>query len=143
MKETGKPQFTRVAAYGLIHDDDAMLLCRLSPEVPRFGGQWTLPGGGIEFGEHPVDAVIREVAEETGLTVEPGELVTVDSIAGEVPHTYFHSLRIIYRATVLGGEMRNEVDGTTDLCQWHPRGSIEKLPLVDLVRLALPHVFEN
>jgi len=70
-----RQQFTRVAAYGLIVEDFRMILCRLSNV-----GEWTLPGGRIDFGENPQNAVVREVFEETGLHVQVGELVAVDSI---------------------------------------------------------------
>jgi len=63
------PERLRVSAYGLIVQENRMLLCRISPQVPAAAGMWTLPGGGIDFGEHPQDAVVREVREETGLDV--------------------------------------------------------------------------
>ena len=64
-----RPRRSRVSAYGLILDGDRILLCRLSKELPRWEGSWTLPGGGLEFGESPEAAMIREVEEETGLQV--------------------------------------------------------------------------
>ena len=110
-------QRTRVAAYGLIVRGDEILLCRLSAVVPTHQGKWTLPGGGIEFGESPEAAMVREVEEETGLVVEPGRLATVDSIViVDDDGIHHHSLRVIYFATVTGGELKSELDGTTDLC---------------------------
>ena len=52
----------RVAAYGVITQGDRILLAHWN-ESGRSG--WTLPGGGIDPGEDPVDAVVREIAEET------------------------------------------------------------------------------
>ncbi|MDP9336579.1 MAG: NUDIX domain-containing protein, partial [Actinomycetota bacterium] len=49
----------RVAAYNLCVDsDDRLLLVRLS-ERTEAPGSWTLPGGGVEFGEHPEAAALR------------------------------------------------------------------------------------
>jgi 8-oxo-dGTP pyrophosphatase MutT (NUDIX family) len=101
---------------------------------------WTLPGGGIEFGEHPEAAMVREVEEETGLIVSAVGLAGIDSFSAEVPGRAFHGIRIIYRTNVVGGVLRNEGDGTTDLCQWHRINTLGKLDIVDLVEVALPMV---
>jgi len=64
----------RVAAYAVILRDNCVLLSRLAPYLAPTE-RWTLPGGGIDFGEHPRDAVVREVYEETGLHVRVGALL--------------------------------------------------------------------
>jgi 8-oxo-dGTP pyrophosphatase MutT (NUDIX family) len=64
---------TRVAAYALCVDGEAILLSRIAKGATAGSdGMWTLPGGGIEFGEDPRDGAIRELEEETGLRDEIG-----------------------------------------------------------------------
>ncbi len=101
---------------------------------------WTLPGGGIEFGEHPEAAMVREVEEETGLIVAAVSLAGIDSITDETPGRAFHGIRIIYYTKLIGGVLRNESDGTTDLCQWHPLHTLPELSVVDLVEAVLPMI---
>ena len=134
---SSKTRITRVAAYGIISNKDDILLCRLSAKLPHLDGMWTLPGGGLEFREHPIDAMVREVREETGLIVAPGDLAGVDSNSVDTPDADFHGIRILYHAEVVGGELKNEQNGTTDLCQWCPRSSLSALPMVELVNIGL------
>jgi 8-oxo-dGTP diphosphatase len=130
-------QITRVAAYGLVVEAERILLCRISQQLPQDRGLWTLPGGGIEFGEDPADAMVREVQEETGLIVCPTRLAGLDSIVIEGPESTFHGIRLLYFTTILGGELSYEVDGTTDQCGWHRLEEARSLPIVDLVEAGL------
>jgi 8-oxo-dGTP diphosphatase len=138
-------QRQRVAAYGICTDDDRILLCRLSDrtEAP---GSWTLPGGGIAFGEHPADAVVREIEEETGLVGEVQGLVAIDSFVVErrrddafIEH---HGLRIVYEVTITGGSLRNERDESTDRADWFTRRQASALPLVGIAPLVIDLAFE-
>ena len=133
-----KPQRTRIAAYALIRDDiDRVLLCRLSKQVPQWVGFWTLPGGGIEFGEHPEAAMVREVREETGFIVESTGLAGVDSLRRTVDDHEFHSIRILYHARIVGGALTHEAAGSTDRCEWHALPIDSSVPLVDLAKLGV------
>jgi 8-oxo-dGTP diphosphatase len=135
----------RVAAYALVVRDDAVLLTRNSPRGPH-PGLWNLPGGGIEHGEAPADAVVREVAEETGLACTVGDIVIVDNttLRGTAPSgrdEKLHSVGIVYDATVPpDAEPRVvEVDGTTDLAAWVRLADVESgaTPVYDTVHAAL------
>jgi ADP-ribose pyrophosphatase YjhB (NUDIX family) len=120
-------QRTRIAAYGLIVRNDEILLCRLSDKVPNAAGKWTLPGGGVEFGEHPEEAMMRELLEETGLVVRPEGLAGIDSRVirnGDIAH---HNIRVLYFASVITGALRHEIDGSTDECKWWPRTELPTL----------------
>ena len=95
--------------------------------------------GGIDFGEHPQDAAVREVFEETGLRVRVTELVEIDSVV----FGSSQGLRVIYRAEVVGGEMCCEVEGSTDECGWFTPEQALELPLVSLARLGIERAFGN
>jgi 8-oxo-dGTP diphosphatase len=127
-------KITRVSAYGIINDGERrILLCRLSPIVEHLAGKWTLPGGGIDFGEDPVDAVVREVKEETGLRVSfVGNLLDVDSVVTKFSDKEVHAVRIIYEAAVIDGEIVVEKHGSTDAVAWFSYEEAMKLPLVSL-----------
>jgi 8-oxo-dGTP diphosphatase len=126
---------TRLAAYGVIRRDGRLLLARVAPGYPA-AGIWTLPGGGLEFGETPWDAAVREVEEETGLvariTSEP--IVYSDTgrwprPTGEVP---FHTIRFVYQMEVVGGEERPEIGNSTDAVGWFTDAELADLWLADL-----------
>ena len=91
-----------------LRDDGALLLVRRA-KAPALG-RWSLPGGRVDWGETLLDALRREVAEETGLEVVPGEL------AGLVERIHldegFHYVILDYHVTVSGGTLRPGSDVT-------------------------------
>ena len=126
-----------------------ILLARIAPSISD-QEQWTLPGGGIDFGEHPDDAVVREVEEETGLTCELGRPIWIGSAhrvfaagdRGDPEATEMHSVRIVYDAWVAADAPAPqvvEVDGSTVDARWHPLTDVESglVPTVQMVRQAL------
>ena len=128
-------QRTRVGAYVVIVRDGAVLLVRFTR-----GGRWTLPGGGLDHGEDPRDAAVREVAEETGLDVRLGALLDVDSTCWDEVDgrpADVHALRIRYTGEIIGGVLRGEVGGSSDHAAWIPLARIPELDRSCMIDIAL------
>jgi len=146
----GPPPRQRIAAYAvLVRGDGAageVLLTRMSRRT-RIEGWWTLPGGGIEHGEDPRDALRREVYEETGLRVEATGVLDVHSSHFTGPRSDgvvedYHGVHLIFWA-----EVRPESEGvqpyvveedsSTDVAAWVRRSDALDLELLSAARHAL------
>lgn len=131
---------TRVAAYGVIRDENRILLAHWN-EHGRSG--WTLPGGGSEGAEDPIETAVREIEEETGYVAEIDELLGIHTyvvpISDRVQRAKepLKAMRVIYTAHVVGGELRTEVNGSTDEARWFDLDEVSSLHRVALVDIAL------
>src|SRR5690242_11027991 len=131
----------RLAAYAVCIEGGRVLLARHLP--PEGGSNWTLPGGRVEHGEDPFDAVIREVAEETGCDAMVERLLGVDSrlipaperrLPGRLPH---QNVGIFYRVRITGGQLRPEPDGEIAESAWTPISGVACLRRSSLVDVGL------
>jgi 8-oxo-dGTP diphosphatase len=122
----------RIGAYGVVRDDAGRVLLARGSDRSAFPGIWSLPGGGVEQGEDPAVAVVREVYEETGLTVRVAGLRSVFSDVTRLPYTELeeHTDRIVYDLAWADGNLRNEEQGTTDLVDWAGPGELDSWPLL-------------
>lgn len=131
----------RLAAYAVCVEGGRVLLARhVSP-----GGEstWTLPGGRVEHGEDPFDAVIREIAEETGCQAVVESLLGVDSriipaAERKIPDGPDHqNLGIFYEARITAGQLRPEPNGPIAESVWTPIPDVAGLRRSSLVDIGL------
>lgn len=115
------------AVAAVIHNALGHVLC-----VKSQNGEWGLPAGAIEMGETPRQAVIREVAEETGLLVEPRQVLAV--LGGEkFRWTYpdgnaVEYFIIVFRCQVMTGTLQ-PIDGEVTAFEYRTPESLSTLSL--------------
>ena len=135
----GPERRTRVAAYAWVEHEGSVLLCLNAPDLPN-GDKWSLPGGGVDWGEHPEEALHRELHEETSLAGTITGFLGIDSVVREHPtldvDSPLHALRVVYCMSASGEPSVLEVGGTTVAAAWHPIEQLDALPLVELVSWA-------
>lgn len=105
----------------MVYDGEGNMLVqdRLNPEWPGV----TFPGGHVEPGESFTKAVIREVWEETGLTIEHPRLCGLKQFPEEDGTRY---IVMLYKANRFSGELRSSREGNVF---WIKRGELENYPL--------------
>lgn len=117
-------------------DRGRVLLVRRGREPLK--GKWSIPGGVLELGESLKDAVIREVQEETGLEVEPLELVElVDRIQRETgpdgERIRYHYVIADYLCRVIGGALEAASDADevrwVERAEWNSHGALILEPI--------------
>lgn len=91
----------RLAARAVIVRDGALLLVNAYPD--GLSDLWCAPGGGVEAGQSLHGNLVREVFEETGLTIHPGALIHVSEF--HEPASGFHQVELFFAATIADGAL--------------------------------------
>jgi 8-oxo-dGTP diphosphatase len=140
------PEMPFVGAGAIIVEADSthgarvVLVKRAHPPIQ---GQWSIPGGVLEVGELVRDAAIREAREETGLIVEPGELLGVfDRVLRDAEgRVQYHYVLIDFLCRRVGGELR--ADGDAAEVRWFTREELPALKLAEDTQEVIRRGFER
>jgi len=125
----------RPSSYGIVIKDNKVLLSK------QFGDSYDLPGGGVDLGEDPKAAVVREVKEETGIdAIDPKNLGVENSFfhSAHGNKKSYHSILMYYACTFQGGEL--STDGFdeyekeyAEIAEWVPVDSIDVIKIASTV----------
>lgn len=123
------PKFPLVGVGAIIIDRDRVLLVKRAH--PPIQGQWSIPGGVLEVGEMIREAAVREAREETGLIVDPRELLGVyDRILRDPEHrVQYHYVLIDFLCRPTGGELLAASDAAE--VRWFEREELGSLNLAE------------
>ncbi len=119
------PEAPIIGVGAVVIDEGKVLLVRRGQEPLK--GEWSLPGGALELGETLEQGVVREVLEETGLTVVPAGIVEVldritqDDLSGQVR---YHYVLVDFLCRVAGGTMRGGSDA--EEARWVDRQELQE-----------------
>ncbi|MFE0545237.1 NUDIX domain-containing protein [Streptomyces sp. NPDC058891] len=113
---------------GVVIEDGQILLLDQDTDGPR---SWSLPGGKVENGETLVEALVREMREETGIDVEVGRLLYA------CDYTWAHVAQITFEARRIRGQLGAVAQGADT----RPIRQVALVPLDDLPRLGFSEKF--
>jgi 8-oxo-dGTP diphosphatase len=123
------PEVPLVGVGSIIIEDSRVLLVKRAH--PPLLAQWSIPGGVLEVGELVREAAVREVREETGLVVEPGELLGVyDRILRDVEQrVQYHYVLIDFLCRRVAGDLAAASDAAE--VRWFSRDELPALKLAE------------
>ncbi len=123
----------------IVEDDRVVLVKRGHPPL---AGEWSIPGGVLEIGELLREAAVREVLEETGLTVAPGEVLGVyDRVLREDERVRYHYVLIDFACRRLSGDLIAGSDA--EEVRWFTRNDIQNLNLASDTREVIEKGFQS
>ncbi len=118
------------AVYGVVIRDDSVLLLPV-------GGKYAIPGGSIELGENHIDALVREIKEETGFEIVPEKLLTVYTSLYQSfkTGTNYHCLQLFYLCKIIGNvasapEFTADEQRYLKPAEWHKISELNKLQYI-------------
>jgi ADP-ribose pyrophosphatase YjhB (NUDIX family) len=127
----------KVDARGAVFREEQVLLV-----LEREDQKWTLPGGWIDIGESPAEAVVREVYEESGYQTRPLKLAAIyDRNKHPHPPSLFHTYKLFFLCELIGGAPVTSIE--TDAVEFFPVNALPELSLGRVVPSQILRLYEH
>lgn len=122
---------------GAVFQEDKILLVR-----ERADCLWTLPGGWVDIGDSPREAVVREVLEESGFDVHVARLAAVyDRNKHDHPPLVYHIYKMFFICEIIGGEPKGSLE--VDAVDFFPEDDLPDLSTSRITSHQISKMFEH
>ena len=129
-----------VVAAAVIEQGKKILIAKRKNDTFWEPNKWELPGGKIEFLESPEEALMREVKEELGVIIKPGELISVGSHVYNKKGKKLHVILLLYKAEVVKGKPKCIECQET---RWVHVGEIGKFDFIEADKEKLKTIYKR
>ncbi len=137
-------QFQQACVSGFItNEKKEVLVVKRSEDDEFLPGYWEVPGGGTDFGEHPILAVQREIKEETGLDVEVGNPFYVDDYFMEKPGEKIHRVEIFFICRLKDQTQNVLLSHEHSEYRWVGKGTMKEVDMTDYQQKAMNVYFKE
>jgi 8-oxo-dGTP diphosphatase len=129
----------RIVTTAFIENDGKVLVAKRSSKANLFPGEYELPGGKIEFGEDPKEALKREIMEELGIEIEvydPYYVYTYTVYNGKA-----HYVEIVFHAKLKDSEEKIEMKEHEDI-KWVTKTELDSLKMSGETKIAAKKGFD-
>ncbi len=124
----------------IVERNGKILLVKETKETAK--GKWSHPAGWLEVGENPIDAVKREVKEESGFDFEPKNILGVYSLLKKEADDIHHSIKLIFIGDISDKEVAELADDVSET-GWFSPEEIEKMDLNTLRDLDIKEMVKD
>lgn len=126
------PHHQLIVVVALIERDDKILIVRRhDPEHAQWHHRWEFPGGKIELHETPIDALRREIKEETGLTINSERLLGVHTHHWNTQKGIQQTFILLHHCNAIAGKVRLNDKENDDYSWEKPEAIISRSDLLD------------
>ncbi|HCE31006.1 MAG: NUDIX hydrolase [Candidatus Daviesbacteria bacterium GW2011_GWB1_39_5] len=120
-------------------DNQVLLTKRYQPDNPEEHNKWQLPGGALEFGEHPEDTLKREIGEELNSDARiiiPGPIIRSSTFQKQQPDgkvISYHRLMFAYIIDLANEDINIGANHESSAFTWVPLDALKRLPTLPQV----------